>query len=141
MKPQVPKAYVEWVVEPRFRLNHEDRRYENFWCYHAGQAILHDGDTQIVVDFEVGWKTDITSSPLLFQALVPQTGPHAPAAVLHDRLLDMGLPRAEARRWMWIQLQQLELVSKSRRRVMYAGVWFWDTVYVPLETAKKDFRS
>lgn len=130
--PQSPDAHVLWPVEPRFHLNHEDRRYQDFHCGEPGQAILADGDRQLIVKFDLDWPTDIASTPLIFQIFVPQIGPHSPAAILHDRLIEMGMKRSVARRWMWIQLQALPLVPKWRRYAMYAGVWLWDTFAVPL---------
>lgn len=134
--PRAADARVLWPVEPQFRLNQLDRMYQDFWCDEAGQAILVDGDNQLVVKFDYGWPTDISSTPSIFRVFVPQTGPHAPAAVLHDRLLGLGMDRAVARKWMHTQLLHLDKVTKFRRRSMYVGVWAWDMFILPLRFGK-----
>lgn len=110
-----------------------DGHYRTVECIHAGRAEFGDGT---MVDFPLGWGTDITSTPWFLHSLIPQLGPHAPAAILHDRLLDLGVPRKIARRWMRRQLQQLPLVNPWRKFGMIAGVWCFDTFVIPWRERK-----
>lgn len=114
---------VEWAPAPVVELM-MDGDYDKFQCVKAGRAIL--GGSDDVVDFPKGWVTDVTSSPLILRPLVPQLGPHAPAALLHDRMLETGRKRSQARKWMWRQLKQLPKVCLGRRYAMFIGVWIWD---------------
>ena len=45
---------------------------------------------EILVPAERGFRTDLTSTPALFTWLVPKTGAHLPAALLHDGLVAGG---------------------------------------------------
>lgn len=120
--------HIEWIKKPVLELINDDQ-YETFRCSHYGCVMLH-GRVGLPrkLEFHLGWRTDITSVPRPLRWLIPQIGPHAPAAILHDRLLDEGVPRRMARRWARIQLDQLkDRVSRFRRMAIMAGIWFWDT--------------
>ena len=42
---------------------------------------------ELLVPADAGFRTDLTSVPALFTWLVPKTGAHLPAALLHDALV------------------------------------------------------
>ncbi len=113
---------IKWIKRPTFQLIN-DGEYKNFICCEYGIVLL-DGKE---IYFPTGWITDITSTPRLLYSIVPQIGHHSPAAILHDRLLELG-SRKEARKWMGIQLEELENVSIIRRWLMCSGVWLWDNI-------------
>jgi len=114
---------IRWLDNPRFELITDDGQCNRFRCVEEGLATLGGN---MSVRFPKGWISDVTSTPLLLHPFLPQLGPHAPAALLHDRLLNLGKKRSLARLWMWRQLKQLDNVTRSRRYVMFLGVWIWD---------------
>jgi hypothetical protein len=114
---------IQWSEEPVFELVNSDRNFNSFVCSKPGSVRLKGVG---VIEFHVGWPTDVTSSPWYVQWLIPQLGPHAPAAVLHDRLIGLGFPTAVARKWMHLQLKQLPKVKWWRRMAMVTGVWLWN---------------
>lgn len=122
--------YVVWLERPEFELIQDDHRFNKFRCFVPGRAKLSDGR---VVEFEIGWVTDVTSAPTIMAIVLAQLGPHAPAALLHDKLLELGLPRKYARRWMKVQLSQLDNVKKWRKHAMYYGVYFYDVVVITIK--------
>lgn len=117
---------ITWKKIPIFQLINDDT-YNTFICVEKGSVLLGDFE----LDFPVGWITDISSVPPILSSFLPQIGPHSPAAILHDRLLEVGT-RKNARKWMLIQLKELKKISRARRWFMYFGVWFWDNVYLKL---------
>lgn len=124
---------ILWSKRPEFCLVN-DGYYQTVVCVVDGCVEL--GDSPLVVTFPVGWKTDVTSTPWFLHSLLSQLGPHSPAAILHDRLLDLGMHREIARYWMVMQLHQLPLVNPWRRRIMHAGVWFFDKILYRLPKSK-----
>lgn len=129
LRSRIPTEHSEpdivWVTEPEFALINADSNFNRFRCIKAGEVQLRDVGS---IKFELDWVTDVTTSPWYAQWLVPQLGPHAPAALLHDKLLELGFPRAEARRWMVKQLRLLPKVSRLRKISMTAGVAALDFV-------------
>lgn len=120
---------IWWVSSPDFGLYCDDQMYDKVICTRRGLArLVEPGGDYLEVDFPEGWVSDVTSSPLAFRMLVPQLGPHAPAAILHDRLLNTGFARGDARRWMWVCLSGLHQAHWLRRFAMYAGVLCWDVL-------------
>lgn len=116
-------TFISWVVEPKFRVVH-DGLYNRFSCVEAGRISL-GGE---LIDFDFGWTTDFTTGNWFTFIFVPQLGPHVPAALIHDLLLDLGRPRAEARKWMRTQLRLLENVPWWRRILMPLGIRVYDLV-------------
>lgn len=112
---------IEWESEPEFMVLH-DGFYNRFQCVKSGVVLL-DGKA---VGFPPGWVTDFTTGNWLTFIFLPQLGAHVPAALLHDRLLDLGYPRKDARKWMREQLDLLENVHLIRRFVMPLGVRIYD---------------
>lgn len=76
--------------------------------------------------FPVGWETDFTSSPPWSRGFVSQLGAHSPAALLHDRMLDLGHDRHFARSVMNEQLKDLTLVPNWRRYLIIGGIFLND---------------
>ena len=111
---------ITWVAEPEFRLVNEDQMYSTFECVKRGEVELSNG---VTVVFELDWRTDVTSTPGWLRGALPQLGPQA---LLHDRLLEAGMSRHTARKWMLRQLELLPNVSRLRRHIMHAGVWIGD---------------
>jgi hypothetical protein len=115
---------IEWVKFPRFELVNTPP--------HKVAVVIEEGEVCLdgrVVDFPVGWATDITSTPRIFYSILPQIGGHNSASLLHDRLLDLRWPRHIARRYMSEQLDLLHVagdVSKYRRALMLTGIWIYD---------------
>lgn len=114
---------IEWINKPRFEVL-DDGNYNRFVCTKAGRVVL--GNTPL--EFPVGWVTDFTTGNVFTRIFLPQLGPHTPAALIHDRLLDLGQPRAEARKWMRLQLDLLPKVKRHRRILMPLGVRVYDLV-------------
>lgn len=56
-----------------------------------GFSDAHLGDLLVPADLD-GFRTDLTSVPSLFTWLVPRTGAHLPAALVHDALVLRGRP-------------------------------------------------
>lgn len=119
----------------KVRIEQIDDRY---WYTLARHRLI--GSQGDVFDVPVGYRTDVTSSPRVTAPLVPRTGRHSLASILHDRLLELvragalssvdadGLYRlvlAEAgvppvKRWlMWTGVRWAALFSPYRR----AGWW------------------
>lgn len=48
----------------------------------------HDYDTPFIVPTKPGWKSDLTSVPWFLTWVVPRSGMHLPAALVHDALID-----------------------------------------------------
>lgn len=120
MKPRC--RVIRWQARPRFELLPWGGLYNRYQALTAG-AVLVDG---VVISFPKGWVTDITSSPWWAYSIIAQTGPHAPAALLHDRLLELGYARSYARSVMAMQLRLLVRVHPVHRALMIAGVWLHD---------------
>jgi hypothetical protein len=118
-----PNTHITWKTRPVFSLVN-DEYYRTLVCTAAGEVELGVGGCML--SFPVGWRTDIASVPWFLQSLLSQIGAHAPAALLHDRMLDMGFPRDVARKWMHTQLKQSPRVTRCRRWLMLAGVWCYD---------------
>lgn len=113
---------VSWIDHPEFKLVANGGQWNKFMCISPGVAMIDDYE----VYFPVGWETDFTSSPSWARSLVAQLGTHAPAVILHDRLLDMGASRRIARSWMSLQLKELALVSNAKRWRIVSAVWLYD---------------
>jgi len=107
---------ITWLKLPIFELIN-DGEYKNFLCNRYGMVKLGDE----IIYFPTGWKTDITSTPRIFLSLVPQIGNHSPAAILHDRLLELK-PRKVARHWMVTQLNSMQNVPRIVKFLMWFGV-------------------
>jgi hypothetical protein len=119
---QSQSTEIVWISIPQFELIEGAGDYNTFKCVKAGSVKL-GGE---LIEFEIGWISDMTSSPLWAHSFVPQLGPHAPAVIIHDKLLDMGRPRKEARFWLNKQLLILKRVTPTRRSLIVSGVWFYD---------------
>lgn len=65
---------LEWVREGRFRLG---RRLG-----YRDRAL-----GPLVVPLDLGWETDLASVPAVFTWLVPKSGRHLPAAIVHDAMI------------------------------------------------------
>ena len=113
---------ITWLKKPTISFPHE-APYHRLVCTAPGSVQLGG----LLVDFPLGWRTDLTSTPRPLYSLVPQVGAHNPAVLIHDRLLDLGYPRKTARHWMVKQLLLLNEVSKTRRILIHAGVYARDT--------------
>ena len=113
---------IEWIDRPKFELKDESP-YNKVVCSKSGGVCLNG----MIINFPVGWETDITTTPRILFWLLPQLGSHNPTAILHDRLLDLKYPRKVARFWMKEQLIALEDVTKLRRNIMWLGVWLKNT--------------
>lgn len=112
---------INWFSKPTISFP-TDPPYHSLICTKAGTVILGE----LKVDFPVGWRTDLTSTPRWLYWLVPQVGAHNPAVLIHDRLLDLGYDRATARRWLVEQLHLLDDVSTVRRTLIHGGVLLRD---------------
>ena len=104
---------VDWKAIPRFELSPANGSWDEFVCVHPGEVRLDD----LVVEFPVGWVTDVTSTPIPFRGFVPQLGPHSPAALIHDRLLYLKFER-RAREAM---VRQLELLDRVNPCLLYTS--------------------
>ncbi len=113
---------IEWVEHPQISFVNESP-FTKVICTKPGKVIL--GET-LAIDFPLGWRTDVTTTPRILLPLIPQIGAHNPASLLHDRLLDLGYPRHIARQWMVLQLKELKDVSKARELLMHVGVMLLD---------------
>lgn len=78
------------AADPRIVLErHTDDGLELFGLEHR-IAYLDRHVGEILVPADRGFRTDLTSVPTLFTWLVPKTGAHLPAALLHDALVGDG---------------------------------------------------
>ena len=74
-------------AEPRIVLErHTDEGVETF-SLERRLAYLDRHLGELLVPADAGFRTDLTSVPALFTWLVPKTGAHLPAALLHDALV------------------------------------------------------
>ena len=115
---------IRWLKIPRMEILNTPP-HKTARCFEAG-AVLLDGR---LVEFPMGWTTDVTSTPRCLYWLLPQLGGHNSASLLHDRLLDLGWPRDIARHYMALQLETLGdagEVSRFRRTAMCWGVTAFD---------------
>jgi hypothetical protein len=112
---------IDWIREPRFELINGGS-YNRFICTSYGIVRIDNKDILI----PTGWRTDMTSVPAWGRGFVPQLGAHAPAVLVHDRLLDLGYPRKEARRNMIEQLDLLPRVKWWRKWLLINGVRLYD---------------
>lgn len=112
---------IEWIREPRFELINGDS-YNRFLCTSYGIVRINKKDVLI----PTGWRTDMTTVPAWGRGFVPQLGAHAPAVLLHDRLLDLGWSRREARRVFIEQLRLLPRVKWWRKHLLIGGVYLFD---------------
>lgn len=110
-----------------------DGQFNRHVCIEAALVTL-DGEE---IHFPVGWITDFASVPWYAQSILPQIGPHGPAALIHDRLLDLDWERDLARFWLQEQLKELDDVHPARKFVMPKGVWLWDLFKYKLKRKKK----
>lgn len=113
---------IKWEKIPRFEIIGDDDMWNTFKCVSDGKAFFND----IEIVFEIGWKTDIASVPWWGRSFLAQIGPHSPAALIHDKLLEMGVERDLARRAMEEQLKMSPKVIKIHRKLMIWGVAFYD---------------
>jgi len=118
--------HFAWIEEPIFTLIN-DGWYRTHECTKSGSVIYSDvnGD-RLEIKFDKGWATDFTSSPLWARSFLAQSGPHLPAALIHDWLLDKGFDRDFSRKLMSLQLKELPNVKPFIRRRMVSSVWFYD---------------
>lgn len=80
-RPPDPSADPRIVLE-----RHTDDGWERFSLEHRiAYRDRHLGE--LLVPAGAGFRTDLTSTPALFTWLVPTTGAHLPAALLHDGLV------------------------------------------------------
>lgn len=117
---------VRWVKAPVFKTIPNGGRYNRNECICSGEVVLTpENGTQVKVDFPLGWQTDFTTRPRWARLLIDQTGPHIPAIIIHDRLLETH-SRDFARKAMAAQLKALVLVPKWQRRAAVFGVFLND---------------
>lgn len=82
-----PGAGPDPGADPRIVLErHTDDGPERF-SLERRLAYLDRHLGEILVPADAGFRTDLTSVPALFTWLVPKTGAHLPAALLHDALV------------------------------------------------------
>ena len=62
-------------------------RLEEVFSLERRLAYLDRHVGEILVPASLGFRTDLTSVPAVFRWLVPKTGAHLPAAILHDALV------------------------------------------------------
>lgn len=119
---------ITWISFPRLELYTTDNKHNTLECFYPGSCILREkGKRRTVVDFPLGWRTDVTTTPAPF--LLRQLGPHGPAAVLHDRLLQIFEDREEARKWTKVQLDILVEqghVCPFHSGIMMSGLFLFD---------------
>lgn len=113
---------IRWVAKPVFELIENEGNWDKFITVREGIVVVNDE----IIRFPIGWVTDITSSPLWARGFVGQLGPHSPAALIHDRLLETGHSRKYSRQVMKKQLDLLEKVGKLTKWWMFCGVWVYD---------------
>ena len=81
-------------ADPRIVLErHADEGVETF-SLERRLAYLDRHVGELLVPADAGFRTDLTSVPALFTWLVPKTGAHLPAALLHDALVAGGADSA-----------------------------------------------
>lgn len=108
---------ISWTKEPKFELIN-DGLYDSFVCVSFGSVNLNG----LVLVFQEGWITDMTTIPTYLQSIVQKIGPHSPAVIIHDLLLDSGFLRDEARYWLDEQLKMLDRVSFFKRKTIVTGI-------------------
>lgn len=88
--PTLPRP--DLTIDLARRFNSETRREEFRLLRRIGYDDPEIGSILVPADLE-NWTTDLTSVPAFLTWLVPKTGAHLPAAILHDGLvLDDGEP-------------------------------------------------
>ena len=132
---------LDWSTTPDFKLVPRGVFWDRFKCIKAGVLTWRYVDRRApdvvqerIIIFELGWITDIASSPWWARPLVPQVGWHSPAAAAHDRALEMGWPARLARQLMIEVLKSLPKPKKIKEKIacwvtkycMIAGVWIRD---------------
>lgn len=118
---------MNWINIPRFELLRNDDMWNMFECIEEGWAVYTDSHKCVIsLRFEVGWKTDISSTPSWARSFLSQTGPHSPAALVHDKALEMGLSRKIARNILKDQLKYLDKMSKFKKMLMITGITLYD---------------
>ena len=118
------KHKIEWIQIPEFKLLENEGHWDHFIVVKEGSVRI-DGK---VIKFPKGWITDVTSSPKWSRGIVDQIGPHSPAALIHDRLLDLNYDRKYARSVMLEQLKNSKRVNPIVRWWMWFGVWLYDSM-------------
>ena len=134
-------ARIIWVDIPRFEIISNDGMWNRFRCIQEGAVSYLFNEGEGLVVFPVGWTTDFSSVPWWGRIFLPQLGPHSPAALLHDRALDLGWSRKRARRLMVTQLCVLHKVSVFRKWAMHLGVFAFDCalfLVAPLDKKKQN---
>ena len=82
-----PGAPADPSSDPRIVLErHSEEGVETF-ALERRLAYLDRHLGELLVPADLGFRTDLTSVPALFTWLVPKTGAHLPAALLHDALV------------------------------------------------------
>ena len=112
---------VVWRRVPTLQLINDDFSFNKFIVTSGGIAIWR-GEAIV---FPKGWVTDVASTPVWARGLFPQLGPHSPAALLHDRMLDTGRERSLARTAMLDCLNSLS-IGIIVKASMYVAVFLWD---------------
>lgn len=118
---------IEWEKIPRFEIVGDDDTWNTFICISSGRASFEG----IEIIFEEGWITDIASVPWWARSFIPQIGPHSPAALVHDKLLNMGIKREIARQAMVSQLERSPKVNNFQKWLMETMVAIYD-LYVKI---------
>lgn len=120
---------VEWKVIPRLEIISNDGQWNHFKCFQAGEAIWTDDNLNThIIDFPIDWRTDVATVPMPLRVVLSQIGAHSPAAILHDRALDMGWERRQARALMIDELATLRRLNTIQKTAMIAGVFIWDQI-------------
>lgn len=83
----LPGEPADPTSDPRIVLErHSEEGVETF-ALERRLAYLDRHLGELLVPADLGFRTDLTSVPALFTWLVPKTGAHLPAALLHDALV------------------------------------------------------
>lgn len=107
-RPPDPSAGPRIVLE-----RHTDDGLERFGLEHR-IAYLDRHVGELLVPARPGFRTDLTSTPSLFTWLVPKTGAHLPAALLHDGLVQGSDDDVDARSYASTEGHVVDRVQADR---------------------------
>lgn len=113
MSPHLFKPHFTSPLEVRFL---RGRKWE------LTRGIVYAFEKNDGITVPKGFVTDFASLPRVLWSLIPPTGQHAPAAVLHDYLYKTGRFTRAASDRFFLDAMKASGVSWTRRWMMYRGV-------------------
>lgn len=112
-----------WHSVPVFVVIANGGKWNKFECVKSGHCTSASGQD---LHFKIGWVMDGASVPSFARSFVHQLGPHLPAVIIHDIMLNRGFRRNLARYDLISQLKELPRVNWFTLQLFRAFITMFD---------------